>query len=221
MSWAVATSTFKCRRSCTVECLGLRSKTHSKLICLAFKEGLLFQQICSLYKPNHYHWIQATCILIISCCDFRPISLRIILCTVTTTDTTRCTLSSLHSILCFPKLRYQRHWCERLGNQNSAISIIHHITYDAVPLQAWSGPEGSRNLRLQHFMSTAQYGGINDSSYHLWSSPVTDLEWHRRFQDFKAPKFHDNGTGWWYKFIISPMKQSRYRPGVPQRVPGL
>jgi len=29
----------------------------------------------------------------------------------------------------------------------------------AVPLQAWSGPEGSRNLRLPDFMTTAQNGG--------------------------------------------------------------
>jgi hypothetical protein len=29
----------------------------------------------------------------------------------------------------------------------------------AVPLQAWSGPEGSRKLRFLDFMTTAQYGG--------------------------------------------------------------
>jgi len=29
----------------------------------------------------------------------------------------------------------------------------------AVPLQAWSGPEGSRKLRLADFMTTAQDGG--------------------------------------------------------------
>jgi hypothetical protein len=28
----------------------------------------------------------------------------------------------------------------------------------AVPLQAWSGPEGSRKLRSPDFMRTAQYG---------------------------------------------------------------
>ena len=51
----------------------------------------------------------------------------------------------------------------------------------AVPLQAWSGPEGSRKLRR--------------------SGPVTGLEWPRGFQEVKV-------------------KQSRYRPGVAQRVPG-
>jgi hypothetical protein len=29
----------------------------------------------------------------------------------------------------------------------------------AVPLQAWSGPEGSRKLRLPDFMTTVQDGG--------------------------------------------------------------
>jgi hypothetical protein len=29
----------------------------------------------------------------------------------------------------------------------------------AVPLQAWSGPEGSRKLRFPEFMTTAQDGG--------------------------------------------------------------
>jgi len=29
----------------------------------------------------------------------------------------------------------------------------------AVPLQAWSGPEGSRKLRLPDFLTTAQDGG--------------------------------------------------------------
>jgi len=29
----------------------------------------------------------------------------------------------------------------------------------AIPLEAWSGPEGSTNLMLPDFMITAQYGG--------------------------------------------------------------
>jgi hypothetical protein len=32
-------------------------------------------------------------------------------------------------------------------------------TVKAVPLQAWSGPEGSRKLRFPDFMKTAQDGG--------------------------------------------------------------
>jgi hypothetical protein len=63
----------------------------------------------------------------------------------------------------------------------------------AVPLQAWSGPEGSRKLRFPDFLTTAQYGGKPFSL----SSPVTGLEWPRGFQEVKIPKFLDNGTGWW------------------------
>jgi len=39
---------------------------------------------------------------------------------------------------------------------------IHRRIYgkgNAVPLQAWSGPEGSRKLRFPDFMTTAQDGG--------------------------------------------------------------
>ena len=37
----------------------------------------------------------------------------------------------------------------------------------AVPLQAWSGPEGSRKLRFSDFMITAQDGGKVASLMHL------------------------------------------------------
>jgi hypothetical protein len=63
----------------------------------------------------------------------------------------------------------------------------------AVPLQAWSGPEGSRKLRFPDFLTTAQYGGKVVSL----SSPVTGLEWPRRFQEVKVLRFLDNGTVWW------------------------
>jgi hypothetical protein len=33
------------------------------------------------------------------------------------------------------------------------------LEYKSVPLQAWSGPEGSRKLRFLDFMTTAQDGG--------------------------------------------------------------
>ena len=36
-------------------------------------------------------------------------------------------------------------------------SYLHFI--EAVPLQAWSDPEGSRKLRFPDFMTTAQDGG--------------------------------------------------------------
>jgi hypothetical protein len=38
-----------------------------------------------------------------------------------------------------------------------------------VPLQAWSGPEGSRKLRFPDFMTTAQDGGkvVSHTTYQL------------------------------------------------------
>jgi len=36
----------------------------------------------------------------------------------------------------------------------------------AVPLQAWTGPEGSRNLRFPDYMTTAQEGGMVVSLTH-------------------------------------------------------
>jgi hypothetical protein len=44
----------------------------------------------------------------------------------------------------------------------------------AVPLQAWSGPEGSRKLRLPDFMTTAQDGGNSKGKavpLQAWSGP--------------------------------------------------
>jgi len=55
----------------------------------------------------------------------------------------------------------------------------------SVPLQAWSGPEGSRKLTFPDFVTSAQDGGKVVSLMHR-----------------------------------PPLWQSRYRPGVAQRVPG-
>jgi len=41
----------------------------------------------------------------------------------------------------------------------------------AVPLQAWSGPEGSRKLRFPDFMTTAQDGGKVVSLMHRLPLP--------------------------------------------------
>jgi hypothetical protein len=62
----------------------------------------------------------------------------------------------------------------------------------AVPLQAWSGPEISRKLRFPDFLTTSQDGGKFVS---LMRRP------HVVYREEKV-------------------KQSRYRPGVAQRVPG-
>ena len=37
--------------------------------------------------------------------------------------------------------------------------VLNEVKGKAVPLQAWSGPEGSRNLRFSDFVTTAQDGG--------------------------------------------------------------
>jgi len=37
--------------------------------------------------------------------------------------------------------------------------VCNHVIGKAVPLQAWSGPEGSMKLRFPDFMTTAQGGG--------------------------------------------------------------
>jgi len=64
----------------------------------------------------------------------------------------------------------------------SVILIRYSKKGKSVPLQAWSGPEGSRELRFPDYMTTAQDGG-----------KVVSLK---------------------------KVNQSRYRPGVAQRVPG-
>jgi hypothetical protein len=63
----------------------------------------------------------------------------------------------------------------------------------ADPLQAWSGPEGSRKLRFPDFFTTAQDRG----KIVKLISPLTDLEWPRGFQEFKVTRFLENVRGWW------------------------
>jgi hypothetical protein len=44
-------------------------------------------------------------------------------------------------------------------SRNSVFTYKLLVKSKAVPLQAWSGPEGSRKLRFPDFMTTAQDGG--------------------------------------------------------------
>ena len=48
-----------------------------------------------------------------------------------------------------------------IGSIWTAVGMIHKYRGEgkAVPLQAWSGPEGSRELRLSDYVTTAQDGG--------------------------------------------------------------
>ena len=50
---------------------------------------------------------------------------------------------------------------EAFGALSGAVGVARHGKGKgkAVPLQAWSGPEGSRKLRFPDFMTTAQDGG--------------------------------------------------------------
>jgi hypothetical protein len=41
----------------------------------------------------------------------------------------------------------------------NVVTEFAHLKGKAVPLQAWSGPEGSRMLRFPDYMTTAQDGG--------------------------------------------------------------
>jgi len=45
----------------------------------------------------------------------------------------------------------------------------------ALPLQAWSGPEGSRKLRFPDFMTTAQDGGRVVSLMHWLPLPPGNI----------------------------------------------
>jgi hypothetical protein len=47
------------------------------------------------------------------------------------------------------------HWYETSRIQYTDVKV----KVKAVPLQTWSGPEGSRKLRFPDFMTTAQDGG--------------------------------------------------------------
>ena len=48
----------------------------------------------------------------------------------------------------------------------------------AVPLQFWSGPEGSRKLRFPDFITTAQGGGKVVSLTHRPSLPPSKFSWY-------------------------------------------
>jgi hypothetical protein len=45
------------------------------------------------------------------------------------------------------------------GPRNATLDYYRYGKGKAVPLQAWIGPEPSRKLRFQDFMTTAQGGG--------------------------------------------------------------
>ena len=48
---------------------------------------------------------------------------------------------------------------ENMGKRTAGRVYRYGKKCKSVPLQAWSGPEGSRKLRFPDFMTTAQNGG--------------------------------------------------------------
>jgi len=48
---------------------------------------------------------------------------------------------------------------EIFKKQYASLNCYQHTAGKSVQLRAWSGPEGSRKLRFQDFMTTAQDGG--------------------------------------------------------------
>jgi hypothetical protein len=50
--------------------------------------------------------------------------------------------------------------------KSDCFHVFRHIKKAAVPLQVWSGPEGSRKLRFPDFMTMAQDGGKAVSLMH-------------------------------------------------------
>jgi len=44
-------------------------------------------------------------------------------------------------------------------SENCLVLVLKRVKGKAVPLQAWTGPEGSRKLRFPDFVTTAQDGG--------------------------------------------------------------
>ena len=78
---------------------------------------------------------------------------------------------------------YKVRWRSRHINQNcfGCFSVnrfglnkkkIHFCKGKAVPLQAWSDPEGSRKLRFPDFMTTAQDGGKALRTGHLYPQEI-------------------------------------------------
>jgi len=66
-----------------------------------------------------------------------------------------------------------QNWLPFLRNPQTFIVYLRNMQGNgkSVPLEAWSGPEGSRKLRFPDFMTTAQNGGKVVSVTHRPSVP--------------------------------------------------
>jgi hypothetical protein len=61
--------------------------------------------------------------------------------------------------VCPPRCVVSKYTTVRTINEHNKYGILLQIKGKAVPLQAWSGPEGSRKLRFPDFLTTAEDGG--------------------------------------------------------------
>ena len=71
---------------------------------------------------------------------------------------------------CISYLQTSRKLKIQLGGKSCMI-LLNLVKGKAIPLQAWSGPEGSRKLRFPDFMTTAQDGSKVASLRHRLPLP--------------------------------------------------
>ena len=69
-------------------------------------------------------------------------------------------------------------------------NLKENVKGKAVPLQAWSGPEGSRKLRFTDFVTTAQDGGKVDSPTHRPPLPLRNASGTHFFWRLSRPQGH-------------------------------
>jgi hypothetical protein len=67
-----------------------------------------------------------------------------------------------------------------------AVKVTNKGKGKAVPLQSWSGPDGSRNLRFPDFMTTAQDGGKVVSLTHRPPLPTRKYTWYSFLLDAES-----------------------------------
>ena len=88
----------------------------------------------------------------------------------------------------------QHIWRVSFCNGKMRLGLVEGLRGKAVPLQAWSGPEVSRNLRFPYFMRTAQDGGKIVSLTHRPPLPPGNTPGTNFCQRLSRPQGH-SATG--------------------------
>jgi hypothetical protein len=78
-----------------------------------------------------------------------------------------------------------------------AISVVQCYSAHCVMEVATLWSQQRRSYTYAYMIYIYIYTYIHIPTVYVKSSPVTDLEWPRRFQEVKVPRLRDNGTGWW------------------------